>query len=1284
MANKVIIDVEARFHDKVTTATKRAQKGMDDLNKSSKEAQKTLDKVGKTKVKPQIQVEDSKFTKAIAKAKSRAEALGKTKVTTLLTAMDKASRTIDTATAKAKAYGKSRYEAVLALKDQGASAVLKKVISKGTEIAGKTWRATVTVADYATQPLRKMKDMLFNIKTLAATIFAGFAANALIKQPVSLADTITSSKIAFQTKLGSEAKAEEFLQRIYKFDEKSPFDTMQIVGITQRMMNMGWEAEGALADLEVIGDWAASMGKGEEGISRVTLALGQMRQKGKLSSEEMLQLTEAGVSGWQYLADSLGKTIPEVRKLAEDGEIDVNTAIQGIISGMQEFKGSAAANADKTVTGIIDQMKSLIQTYITLPWGEGLSAGLKVGLGDVRDLLDENKDKFKEWGLTLKQVGTEASEWLAGKVEGAIARIDALAGSDAFKNADFGGKVGMLWQTFVTDPLGQWWDSSGREALVDKGVEIGKALGTGIAKGLFEFVSGHPIAALLLGGGMGLKVAGGGSVIGGFKALGGIGSAVAGTGLLGFGTNTAIALGAGNLAGGASLGAGALSALGLGSVAGGVAGGVGIFSGLVDLYKGIKNADTASKISGGVKIGGVGAGAAAGAAIGSVIPGLGTAAGALIGAGVGGVAGMVGGSKAADSYAKSTKKAAESLNILSNRQRELMKKNLGDHFGNVALSAEQVESAVTSIVGPGRVQTMQQMQAHVEKISEAFSTLEGASSAHTSDLFFATLKRGAKITSAEVKNLKSSAKSYTDSANEYLKANQAASQQSITNLLGNSKMAEDLLEKNTKYFENQKNNLDKLTETYNTELEKALSDGTLSIDEKASLDKIRSQIADVMAKVHAEEKEAEQNKLKLQLSGDISVETFTDVIEEAQKKNKELIKSIEDDFGRATIGVEEGTAAWRNAQMGAYNNTGGVLLSTGNLGLSTVLGKYKSELGIFGKEFGELMDELSTKTMPEIMKRVDNLDEPTRNAVGSLLESMAPTADQMTTLKGKYETLISDYRAAGEKVPAELQASYDAIVGFLEQYSFYEAIAKGGDSVQEWFNDHSEYRYNPTVNVIPNVRTQPQSLFPKDFGVLDFYQANPELNINPTKNISQVTLTQSSFGIKSLYWFNPKVQVQPQTSILSSNQSGEGKGFRGGVFGGNFSNGGFVHGGAQQIIVSEEGDAEAVIPLGQRRRSRALELYNQVGKILGVNQTPKKFATGGIVGNAPLISAGGGSSPSSIQVDVGEVTIQVQGGGDGLVESIQAQKEQLAEEIAAIFNRALEAQSRNMPATKGA
>lgn len=147
------------------------------------------------------------------------------------------------------------------------------------------------------------------------------------------------------------------------------------------------------------------------------------------------------------------------------------------------------------------------------------------------------------------------------------------------------------------------------------------------------------------GGGAGATAGAGGGIMG---TLGGILGSASGGGILGSLSSLAISLGAGNLAGGASLSAGALAGVGGASVLGGIGGLAGIGAGLWDIFKGFKE-DKGSKerqdkmFSGGTKIGMVGAGAGVGAAIGSVVPVVGTAVGALVGAGVGGIGAILSG-----------------------------------------------------------------------------------------------------------------------------------------------------------------------------------------------------------------------------------------------------------------------------------------------------------------------------------------------------------------------------------------------------------------------------------------------------------------------------------------------------------------------------------------------------------------------------------------------------------------------------------------------------------------
>lgn len=1286
--NRVTIDIEARLIDNVSRDTARVRR--------------QLDQMDRRRVRPRVELEESRFTRSMNRVNRLLDRLRNTRASVILDAMDRATSKIRNVLNRLKEYAKDKWQAVLSLRDQGVTTLLRNTMNKLREYGRKTWTATLRVKDMATGTIQGITNKLFNLKTLAAGIFAGMAAQKFVMEPVNLADTIESAKIAFETKLGSAEAAQRQLEAIYKFDEKSPFNTIEIVGITQQMMNMGWTAKQVLPDLEVIGDWAASMGKGEEGIQRVTLALGQMRQKGKLSSEEMLQLTEAGVSGWDYLASSLGKTIPEVRKMAEDGEIDVNTAIRGILKGMEEFKGAAAATSDRTVRGIMGQIGSLIDTYIKLPWGEGLSKGFKEGLGEVRDILDANKEVFKDWGLSLKAVGEDLSTALADKLREILAVVKEITGSDAFKNASLGGKVGMLWDGLIMEPLQSWWEGGGASAIMEKAVDIGKSLGKGIITGFANFLQENPMSALLLGSFVGLKAFGGGSAMAGLgKMAGGMGTAASGTGLFGKAAGWAMAMGAGNLAGGASLGAGALSALGLGGVGGGIVGGVSLFSGAMDLYEGFKEDDAEKKTSGAWKVGGVAGGAAIGAGLGSVIPGLGTLVGGLIGGGLGGLVGMFGGKKHSESIGKAAAETAK----LNEQQKKLAKTSLDKHFGKITLSADEMSAAINNALGADRMNAINKTTAAIEAMDESMANLKATDQTLEKSLWIAGLKKGGKLTAAEASNLTTAAQNYGAQAQQFMTDSHYAASQSVSTLMMGMPDADKMLQSTDKYYNDLTAKVTELSGKLNSTVSEALSDGVISLDEQTSIDTIRSQIADITAQIAEDEHTAEMNIIKAKYgAGNLTADQFGEMLAGAQEAAQTAADGYWDAFGKASVGKSEEEIA--KLKEGVYKQLGDVWLETGDLGLDTLKEQYSKELGALTGDISEIIANWDTA---EIQNSLSNIykDEEAQAAIGDFVEKLKPTTEQI-------ESVIEAYESLGLAVP-------EGLTKYMETVDFYEALSGGMEGVQEYFKENP---IDVTAKMTPQADTESAlALTAEDFGLgapisgiqpiqltgnpiynrvamplaSDFgvpSSISDELPISITgqaQAANTVSITPSMFGVPSTLF--TRVAIQASASVSTSGK------FRGGVVGANlpgFAGGGIAKGGTA-YRVAEEGDPEVIIPLSSRRRDRALHLWNKTGEMLGVQRGAKGYATGGFVGmniNAgeesdiggqPQIISAGGGQPSSIEVNVGGITVQVNAeGGQDAVGAIQAQKEQLAEEIAGILNRAIEAQYRNMPSKKGA
>ncbi|MBC3798022.1 tape measure protein [Acetobacterium tundrae] len=478
----IVIDITTEYKDNTDSGLEKATKKADKFAESIDKAKKQVDSLKNDNATVDIKANDQ-ATATIEKTKRTLKQLSSESGTVTLRAKDEASAAIlKTKKILDELNGKTA-KPTISLIDK-ASSMLNAVTEKVKSVSGKVFKFTVSIVDKATAPIRSILDYATSIKGIITGIFAALAANAVIANPVNMADTISTAMIGFETKLGSQNSAQDFMNQIEQFAIATPFSTNDLIGTSQQMLAMDWDPTTLISDLDKIGNAAAATGKGSEGVERITLALSQMRSKGKVSADEMLQLTEAGINAWQYLANTMGKTVPEVQAMSEKGLIPVETAISGIISGMSEFDGMMEKTANKTVSGLKSQIEDTFDTKLILKWGQGLQSGGITALSSINDWLGKNSEKIAEWGNKLEDIGSQMSAAAGKMAQEMLNGLDTAMNSKEFDNADLFGKVGIVWDDVISKPLEKWW-ASGGEARVQ---EIFNDVVTTISKVLEEGV----------------------------------------------------------------------------------------------------------------------------------------------------------------------------------------------------------------------------------------------------------------------------------------------------------------------------------------------------------------------------------------------------------------------------------------------------------------------------------------------------------------------------------------------------------------------------------------------------------------------------------------------------------------------------------------------------------------------------------------------------------------------------------------------------------------------------
>ncbi len=241
---------------------------------------------------------------------------------------------------------------------------------------------------------------------LSVTIGIGFfeairrGFQTVVGEAVSFNAMMEQARIGFTTMLGSAERAQAFLDEMADFAARTPFEYPDLLDAAKRMMAMGFAAEEVLPTLQAVGDAAAGLGLGREGINRITLALGQMRAKAKVSGEEMRQLTEAGIPAWEILAEAVGKSTAEVMKLSQKGLIPAGQAIQWLVEGMEKRFPNMMQNMENTWEGVTSTIKDVWRMTVGA-LTSNLFNGITQWLQKVRDFATEFYTTFRRFGLQV-------------------------------------------------------------------------------------------------------------------------------------------------------------------------------------------------------------------------------------------------------------------------------------------------------------------------------------------------------------------------------------------------------------------------------------------------------------------------------------------------------------------------------------------------------------------------------------------------------------------------------------------------------------------------------------------------------------------------------------------------------------------------------------------------------------------------------------------------------------------------------------------------------------------
>lgn len=318
------------------------------------------------------------------------------------------------------------------------------------------------------------------------------------------------TKVAFKTLLGTQDGAERVFKWATKFAATTPFSSDEVVSSVQRFLTGGFKEDQLDTLMKAVGDVGANMGT--EKMQQVSTAINQVKAKGKLQGEEMMQLAEGGVGQsavFAAIAKNLGISEDSAKARVSGGQINGEQGVAAIIEAIRQTQsggelGSAMGAKSQTLTGLFSTLKDIPSSMLFAAETGGATAPLKSMVKRISSYFEEGEPVFTKGVAMIERVSTawgKAFDSMGGLdveaiLTGAIDAIERLGTAAApFMGGLLSGLGGQLEKVF------SGFGESDPEALKKMGETIGRNLGlvihAGVAFGQLLFWLGEKMLWLM-------------------------------------------------------------------------------------------------------------------------------------------------------------------------------------------------------------------------------------------------------------------------------------------------------------------------------------------------------------------------------------------------------------------------------------------------------------------------------------------------------------------------------------------------------------------------------------------------------------------------------------------------------------------------------------------------------------------------------------------------------------------------------------------------------------------
>ena len=208
-------------------------------------------------------------------------------------------------------------------------------------------------------------------KNLAKTI-AGLAivkkvadiTTSIVKMGIEGNASLETSITSWTTLLGTQEQAKQMMDDITNYAASTPFSKVGVDEMAKQLSNAGFAGEDLFNQLTKFGNMGSAFGIQEDSLKEMVRQYSQVQMAQVAYTEDLNILQDRGIPIYKGLAEVMGITVAEVKKMAGEGKITADIYNEAINSIASNTEGAMEAQS-KTFSGLMSTLQDVTSNIVT-------------------------------------------------------------------------------------------------------------------------------------------------------------------------------------------------------------------------------------------------------------------------------------------------------------------------------------------------------------------------------------------------------------------------------------------------------------------------------------------------------------------------------------------------------------------------------------------------------------------------------------------------------------------------------------------------------------------------------------------------------------------------------------------------------------------------------------------------------------------------------------------------------------------------------------------------------